>query len=81
MFKLTHKYCVYVDFIEKDDEFIVGYVGKGRQGRLKQPARNSHHKAIAKHPEIFQNLISMCEKCEIKRVLYCEGDNVVVMYP
>jgi len=38
-------------------------------------------KQFEQHPEIFQNLISMCDKHELGRVLYCEGDNVVVMYP
>jgi hypothetical protein len=38
-------------------------------------------KQFEQHPEIFNNLILMCEKGEIGRVLYNEGDNVVVMYP
>ena len=47
-FILTKKFCVYVDFIEKDGEFIPGYVGKGVQRRVNKPERNRQHQNYAK---------------------------------
>lgn len=62
MITLTKKFCVYVDFIEKDDEFIPGYVGKGNQGRVNCKIRNKQHRDYA-------------TKYEWKRVVGYETDN------
>jgi len=49
-FILTKKFCVYVDFIENNNEFIAGYVGKGKQGRVNDfKKRSNHWKQIAKN--------------------------------
>jgi len=38
-------------------------------------------KQFETHQHMFNDLVSMCDKHELGRVLYNEGDNVVVMYP
>jgi len=60
--KLMKKFCVYVDFIEKDGEFIRGYVGKGNQTRVNGKERNKQHQSYAK-------------KYEWKRVVGFETDD------
>lgn len=51
MFILEKQFCVYVDFIKKDGEFIPGYVGKGNKNRVGGMGRNQHHEDIAKNHE------------------------------
>jgi hypothetical protein len=61
-FILTKKFCVYVDFIEKDGEFIPGYVGKGNENRVNEKGRNRQHQCYTK-------------KYEWKRVIGFETDD------